>query len=133
MREPVLCYVSGDTAWFTDDLATVWGDDWNDAPYEHNAGPPYEDLVAAHLKFETDLVTPDDGVLNSSWSVQDINRRRVPWLQRSRWDDAENVQIWAGMTIGEFIDAIESTGGTIYVPRETQKTGPDGGPVPGAA
>jgi hypothetical protein len=39
----VLCYVDGPWAYFTTQpLREQWGDDWSDAPYEHNAGPPYE-------------------------------------------------------------------------------------------
>lgn len=39
---PVLCYVEGCWAFFTTKpLSDQWGDDWNDAPYEHNAGRPY--------------------------------------------------------------------------------------------
>jgi hypothetical protein len=39
---PVLCYVEGFWAFFTTrPLAEQWGDDWDDAPYEHNAGRPY--------------------------------------------------------------------------------------------
>lgn len=39
----VPCYVEGNRAWFTtQSLDKQWGDDWNDAPYEHNAGRPYE-------------------------------------------------------------------------------------------
>jgi hypothetical protein len=38
----VLCYLDENWAYFTtQDLDKQWGDDWNDAPYEHNAGPPY--------------------------------------------------------------------------------------------
>ena len=38
----VLCYVYGPWAYFTSrPLSEQWGDDWNDAPYEHNAGEPY--------------------------------------------------------------------------------------------
>jgi uncharacterized protein (TIGR02996 family) len=38
-----LCYVDGGEAFFTTQpLSEQWGDDWNDAPYEHNAGDPYE-------------------------------------------------------------------------------------------
>lgn len=38
-----LCYVKDNFAYFTTrDLDKQWGDDWNDAPYEHNAGRPYE-------------------------------------------------------------------------------------------
>ena len=37
-----LCYVDGPWAYFTtQDLKRQWGDDWNDAPYERNAGTPY--------------------------------------------------------------------------------------------
>lgn len=39
-----LCYIDDDTAtayFTTQPLAEAWGDDWDDAPYEHNAGTPY--------------------------------------------------------------------------------------------
>lgn len=39
---PILCYVDRPWAYFTtQSLSEQWGDDWNDAPYEYNAGPPY--------------------------------------------------------------------------------------------
>ena len=42
MKEPILCYVKGPWAYFTTQpLKKQWGDDWDDAPYEHNAGEPY--------------------------------------------------------------------------------------------
>jgi hypothetical protein len=40
--EPVLCYATAGQAWFTTDLDNQWGDDWNDAPLNCNAGTPYE-------------------------------------------------------------------------------------------
>lgn len=36
-----LCYVDNNEAWFTSDFKHQWGDDWDDRPYEHNAGSPY--------------------------------------------------------------------------------------------
>jgi hypothetical protein len=43
MIDPVLCYVDDNWAYFTtQDLADQWGDDWDDAPYEHNAETPYD-------------------------------------------------------------------------------------------
>ena len=37
----VLCYVDAPWAYFTTRrLSEQWGDDWDDAPYEHNAGTP---------------------------------------------------------------------------------------------
>lgn len=39
---PVLCYVDEPWAYFTTQkLEDQWGDDWEDSPYEHNAGKPY--------------------------------------------------------------------------------------------
>ena len=32
-----LCYVEDQSACFTDNFEGQWGDDWNDAPYEHKA------------------------------------------------------------------------------------------------
>src|SRR5687767_4237066 len=38
-----ICYADGRWAHFTtQELSQQWGDDWDDAPYEHNAGWPYE-------------------------------------------------------------------------------------------
>lgn len=43
MTQPMLCYVKEPWAYFTTQpLDKQWGDDWNDAPYEHNAEEPYE-------------------------------------------------------------------------------------------
>lgn len=37
-------YLAGYTHYFyfTDNMQEQWGDDWDDAPYEHNAGGPYD-------------------------------------------------------------------------------------------
>ena len=38
-----LCYLTDIFAYFTtQELSKQWGDDWDDAPYEHNAGEPYK-------------------------------------------------------------------------------------------
>lgn len=38
-----LCYVHDNWAYFTTQkIENQWGDDWDDAPYEHNAEEPYE-------------------------------------------------------------------------------------------
>lgn len=41
-NDPILCYVEGNFAYFTSKpLEETSGDDWDDAPYEHNAEPPF--------------------------------------------------------------------------------------------
>lgn len=59
------------------------GDDWNDRPYEHNAGEVYEEYVDAtvvvHFSFDNACVLePCSGHLNSRWSKDDMMDRRVP-------------------------------------------------------
>ena len=109
-----------------DDVTKQWGDDWDDTPYEHNAEPPYEydysqpeqgvkDGVGIYPKIDiyklfivvrswkVDVLTPCSGTINSRYSVEDINKRIVPWL--TIVNEKENLKdfIHAGTTIKEFI------------------------------
>ncbi|MCA9368433.1 hypothetical protein KC887_09365 [Candidatus Kaiserbacteria bacterium] len=119
-QEFKLCYIEDNYAFFTTKpLDTQWGDDWNDAPYEHNAGYPY--AFDAHdrdrgykpwcimsVEFICHaLKTPRDGYLNSPYTVQGINKKEVPWLSN------ETTQIWAGCSIGEFTKLIKEAGGAV--------------------
>ena len=75
-----LCYLEHNIMYFTSDIENQWGDDWNDRPYEHNAGPPYEDgRTIKKIKFRGHYTMPCDFYLNSPYSVQDINNGAVPW------------------------------------------------------
>jgi hypothetical protein len=103
-----LCYVENGCAYFTDNFENQWGDDWNDAPYEHNAGLPY---TGDNLKADGDIVrVPFAGMtepckdhLNSPLSVQDINSGSAPWLRSMPRLDGEEVEIYAGETLDEVI------------------------------
>ena len=129
-----LCYVKGNKAWFTSDFKNQWGDDWNDKPYEHNAGEPYDswsELIEDNenifkrkykhhkikhkvLYFETGDWTekrPCDGFLNSPYSVEDINNKAIAWIR------GNDFNILAGTTYKEFCEIIESHGGKIYEER----------------
>lgn len=118
-----LCYVEAGTAYFTTrPVAEQWGDDWDDAPYEHNAGTPYDayrdsDTWEVYTaKFDSYFRTPREGYQNSPYSVEDINRdRKIPWLRSEPWDD-RNIQVWAGATFDEFRTAVEESGGQVYLP-----------------
>jgi hypothetical protein len=123
MKEFRLCYVDGHFAYFTTkELSEQWGDDWNDAPYEHNAGKPYEwsgsdkapKWEILKIAFEGSLRTPDSGVSNTPYSVQDINKGQVAWLENEPWEKTP-VRIFAGATLDEFTRAIKSTDGKIYM------------------
>ena len=41
-EEYYLCFVDDGKCWFTDNWKKTWGDDWDDEPYEFNAGTPYD-------------------------------------------------------------------------------------------
>lgn len=118
-----LCYVSGPWAYFTtQDVEKQWGDDWDDAPYEHNAGEPYEpmtergeDWAIRKVAWEGPFVTPDEGHLNSPYSVRAINRGwRVSWLQTDEFHEGPPVSIPAGTIMREFVSLVRMAGGEVY-------------------
>lgn len=140
MKEFKLCYIDGDTAYFTsNDLDKQWGDDWDDAPYEHNAGTPYGPFIMYYadghtekdprdwnedgtpkweiykLKFESwNLNTPNYSYGNSPYSVLDINSGAVAWLY-GQDKDKKPIVIKAGASIEEFKSKVRQAGGDIYV------------------
>lgn len=128
-----LCYIDNEKnkAYFTSDWENQSGDDWNDRPYECNAGLPYEYNYNA----------PEQGIENGKgiypiieqkklffdfenrWdvhqpyelgriSVDDINRGAVAWL----WGD--DFVIPAKTEYNDFIEIVEKNGGKIYLPKE---------------
>lgn len=135
---PCLCYVSGCWAFFTTQtLDKQWGDDWNDAPYEHNAGTPYGPTILykttgpekdpkdwnpdgtpkweiIKVAWEGDFETPSDGHNNSPFSVEQINAGAIAWLRASRWRSDCKIIIPAGTPLDEFKTLIEAGGGHVY-------------------
>lgn len=117
MAEPVLCFVKDCWAYFTTKpLSEQWGDDWNDAPYEHNAGTPYGDSQnqITKLAWEADLDQPCDSYRNSPYSVEQINARAVDWLASPSYVKGPKIVIPAGTTLSQFKELVERAGGSIY-------------------
>ena len=105
-------------------LEKQWGDDWNDVPYEHNAGIPYDDIiygkvendrvfVESHKDFpiykvyftpKNDVTLPEDYSYggNSSFSVDMINKGAVAWLFNGQCG------IQGGTTLPEFLKIIDN-------------------------
>ena len=90
-----------------DATAHYWGDDWNDRPYEHNAGQVYEEFIKGYkdIAFDFDdlVLEPANGAWNSNsrWSKEDMIARRVPCIivvprevYQDSWDDS--FDSWAG-------------------------------------
>lgn len=122
MKEPVLCYCEEGWAWFTTcPLDKQWGDDWNDAPYEHNAGLPYEwatyrDVEPYELvkvAWDGPFMLPGHEHLNSPFSVEAINRGDIAWLRPDYYADFK-IPIPAGTTLTSFIEIVKTAGGNVY-------------------
>lgn len=68
-----------------DDNLTEWyGDDWDDTPYECNAGEVYDEYVKGYrdvvFPFEDLVLEPSSGTCNSGWCKDDMRGRRVPCI-----------------------------------------------------
>ena len=67
-----------------DTSKNYYGDDWDDRPFEHNAGTVYDEFILGQkdvaFDFDDVLITPDAGYLNSPYSKDDLKARVVPAL-----------------------------------------------------
>lgn len=136
MNDLVLCYVDEPWAWFTSQpLHEAHGDDWNDRPYEHNAGPPYEYVARideprgrepweiVRVAFTPDMfATPRWNHWNSPYCVFDINAGARPWLIHplgaAFGPPTQPVQmvLHAGASLPSFIAAVAEVGGDVWLP-----------------
>ena len=127
--DPIILYFTE-----LDDVTEQWGDDWNDRPYEHNAGEPYENdysqpeqgvkngvgiypeisIYKLVITGGYNIATPRTGTNNSPYSVEDINKGIVPWLTiKGRNDNVTFVK--AGTTLRDTLKALEIIKNNIYV------------------
>ena len=108
-----LCYVEDGVAYFTNNNEQ-WGDDWNDAPYEHNAGTPYEEEGFEILKlgFYTGYLysEPCEYFCGKYFTVEEINCKFVPWLIP---ESVKYQPIFAGEAVKDFVKKINDIGGDV--------------------
>ena len=130
-----LCYIDGNKAWFTNNFEKQWGDDWNNKPYECNAGYPYE--------YWSELIEDSQDIWQRKWkhhpiklktlyfeiedwselkpcdvgcfSVEEINENKVAWLSTDEYS------IFAGVEMNDFIKIVEEHGGKIYLLKKTRR------------
>lgn len=69
----------------------IYGDDWNDTPYEHNAGVVYDkfytDTVEIAFPLSTSVYEPCFGYDNSPYCKNDFLFRKVPFLLFGQLND----------------------------------------------
>ena len=134
MEEYKLCYIVKNKAWFTDNFEKQWGDDWNDKPYDCNAGYPYEywsELIEDNpdiwkrkwkhhtiklktVYFETGDWCEKQPYEMGNFSVEEINKGAVAWIYTDKYC------IYAGTEMDEFVDTIEKYGGKVYLLKESE-------------
>ena len=104
-----LCLIKGRWAYFKlDTIEDAWGDDWSDSPYEHNAGEPYEYHAIVMFDDEHENIRlPCDHFRNSPFSVKDINKKNVPWLQIKDGFTQVWTHLYAGKTLRSFCDTLD--------------------------
>ena len=138
-------YIPGEqtlSAYFTPlVLEDQWGDDWDDAPYEYNAGTPYDDAynekgereefemleVLFYLpKQHMDIKFPSDyGCGNSPFCIRDINAGAVAWIyyRGKEWKSSKGaIAIHGGCNPAEFMERIQMIQDAVgpYDPDEEQ-------------
>lgn len=97
---------SGKTPEWLSPSDRFYGDDWNDSPYEHNAGPVYPWFVKGtfdiSFPFDSILLEPKDGELNSEYCKDDLVDRKAPVLlviskeaQHKLADNGNGHETWA--------------------------------------
>lgn len=124
-KEFYLCYVDGNMAWFTNDWKHQWGDDWNDKPYEDNAGEPYstacfsdgEPVNELPIELKKVMFRTNDWSAKypcdlGKFSVEQINKGAIAWIITDKYS------IPAKTTYEDFIKILTSNGGEVFVPYE---------------
>jgi hypothetical protein len=96
-RNPFLYFVN------PEDYDTVTGDDWDDAPYQYNAGPPSKPCYVIAVR---GLYEPA-----AHFSVDDIRAGRGWFLEYGYGD-----HIPAGITLSEMLRIAEAENLPVYIP-----------------
>lgn len=111
----LLCYAFDGCMYFTNDykieknvkIITQTGDDWDDYPYELNAGEPYDDEDKENIQkivYRKSEWFDNYTVSNKESCVNDINESNGAWLTYNNSFKDNTVTLRAGDTIGEVID-----------------------------
>lgn len=118
-----LCYADEKFLWFTDTpIDKVWGDDWNDAPYEHNAGEPYPEFGPfTKIVIDYDYCLPCYNELNSQWTVEQINAGAIAWVRLRFWNGQKDIFFPAGVELSRVLAECEKAKIDVYVKKDDAK------------
>lgn len=78
-----------------------WGDDWDDAPYDCNAGTVYDEYIKGHkdvvFPFDDLVLEPCNGSYITHISKQDMQQRVVPCIivvPPEKWKNTWRESFW---------------------------------------
>ena len=108
-----------------------WGDDWDDAPYEHNAGEVYDEYVSGitdcYVPFDCFVLEPANGHSNSPFCKEDMIKGKVPCviivpvsIAKTSWNDY-SFDYWLGnkdiikIYFGDNIDEVQMKINDLYI------------------
>lgn len=67
-----------------DDCSDYYGDDWDDVPYDCNAGTVYKEYIKGHadiaFPYDVMVLEPCDGVMNCRFCKDDMVKGKVPCI-----------------------------------------------------
>jgi hypothetical protein len=110
-----LCYFKDNFAYFTSDFENQTGDDWNDAPFDSNAGTPYDDkTIVFKIALYGDFSSAQDHQYARPTSVDRINTGFLPWLDNG-WNSDTTWTIHGGITYLEFLKHCDKHNLNYYV------------------
>lgn len=94
------------------DLKGFYGDDWNDTPYEHNAGTVYDKFVKGYVDIAWSpdyyVCEPCEGYCNSPYCKDDFVDRKAPVIITKKKSDNDwswDISKFDDMLKDENIDA----------------------------
>lgn len=114
-----LCFVKPPWAWFTRlPLSHQWGDGWERAPWQREAGLPYGGAPDRLIKvaFDGPFVAPEETPERPALSVEDINNGKSPWLHSDTYLHNAPIAIMGGTTLERFVELVDLGGGHVFVP-----------------
>lgn len=83
------------------------GDDWDDAPYEHNAGKVYSEFISGYIDMAWDINTivkePCTGYCNSPYCKDDFKKRKVPVIVIHKVNAMADEKVYLGDPAEELI------------------------------
>jgi len=102
-----------------------WGDDWNDKPYEHNAGRVYDEYVEKiadiSIKFEYEVNEPADFAEggNSDFRREDFIKGKIYAFTVINPENNSSITIYFGEKFEDIIKRLNEikAGYSVYIPK----------------